>query len=62
MRATQVFHRQHPALIRYLEKTSISGMLIVDIEGFENPESELDDLAPVCPPDTDRSGFSYARQ
>jgi pilus assembly protein CpaE len=38
--------------IRHLEKTSISGMLIVDIEGIENPEGVLDELAGVCPPDT----------
>ena len=38
--------------IRYLEKTSVSGMLIVDVEGMEHPEGVLDDLARVCPPDT----------
>jgi pilus assembly protein CpaE len=38
--------------IRHLEKTSVSGMLIVDIEGVEHPEGALDDLARVCPPDT----------
>ena len=38
--------------IRYLEKISVSGMLIVDVEGIEHPERVLDDLARVCPPDT----------
>ena len=38
--------------IRHLEKTSVSGTLIVDIEGIEHPEAALDDLARVCPPDT----------
>ena len=38
--------------IRYLEKISASGMLIVDVEGIEHPEGVLDDLARVCPPDT----------
>ena len=37
--------------IRHLEKTSVSGMLIVDVEGVEHPEAALDDLARVCPPD-----------
>ena len=37
--------------IRHLEKTSVSGMLIVDVEGMEHPEGMLDDLARVCPPD-----------
>ena len=38
--------------IRHLEKTSVSGMLIVDVEGMEHPEGVLDDLARVCPPNT----------
>jgi pilus assembly protein CpaE len=38
--------------IRHLERTSVSGMLIVDVEGIEHPEGVLDDLARVCPPDT----------
>jgi pilus assembly protein CpaE len=37
--------------IRYLEKTALTGMIIVDIEGIDDPQAALDDLARVCPPD-----------
>jgi pilus assembly protein CpaE len=37
--------------VRYLRRTPLDGMLIVDIEGIDNPQMALDDLAQVCPPD-----------
>jgi pilus assembly protein CpaE len=37
--------------VHYLRKTTLDGMLIVDIEDIDDPQMALDDLARVCPPD-----------
>ncbi len=37
--------------VRYLEKSTLTGMIVVDIEGVSDPQAALDDLARVCPPD-----------
>ncbi len=37
--------------VRYLEKATLTGMIILDLEGTEEPQAALDDLARVCPPD-----------
>lgn len=37
--------------VRYLQKSSFTGMVIVDIEGVDDTAAALDDLARVCPPD-----------
>ena len=37
--------------IRYFEKEVPTQAVVVDITGIEDPQSALDDLARVCPPD-----------
>jgi pilus assembly protein CpaE len=37
--------------VRHLQKVTLSGMVIVDLEGVDDAQIELDNLARVCPPD-----------